>query len=137
MKITKMNRVTAKLLMERMDKLAAELSQELGMKVALKSGSIGAGSLTVKLELAVVGESGQADTTDARAFKAYASSYGLQPSDLGREFVYGGITYRVAGLRPKADRFPILASRQGEERMTKFPAETVRVLLGTATARAA
>lgn len=113
------------------DKLLAALkpvAEELGLHFAYKGSTISPKSAILKFELATVDESGTAETQERTDFKQYASLFGLQPSDLDREFTSGGRTFRIAGLRPRATKKPIIVEREGQQYI--FTAEAILQLLG-------
>lgn len=60
----------------------------------------------------------------------YCSMFGLRPDDWGREFQMGGITYTLHGINPKRTTYPISAQKLGTDRLYKFTAQTIKMLLG-------
>jgi len=48
------------------------------------------------------------DTFPVRHFKESAHLFGLRKEDLGRTFIYQGRTYRIAGLKCRNTKYPIL-----------------------------
>jgi len=131
--IKHIDRNVARLLGEELEKAAQEIAKRYGLQVKGAGGSYMAGSFTAKTEFAVIGENGIAETKDVEAFRLLASSFGLAAEDLGRTFVKDGKKHTICGLRPKADRFPILARRE-DGKTFKFPAATVKVMLARASA---
>lgn len=68
---------------------------------------------------------GSTEDDARRDFDLYASSFGLSPEDFGKQFTYGGKTFTVCGIKPKADRFPIIATNATGSRF-KFPVEALK-----------
>ena len=62
-------------------------------------------------------------------FEVMAESYGLAPSDLGREFTVRGEPFRVTGLHPNRPKYPIDVERLPDRCGFKFPADLVAVHL--------
>lgn len=103
------------------------ISAEIGYKLTLGNASFGA-TVTFKLEAAPMDMNGDATSKTAEDFKRGAYLFGLQPTDLGREFIANGARYKVTGLAIKSRRFPILVERE-DGKVFKFPAETVKLKL--------
>lgn len=61
----------------------------------------------------------------------YCASYGFKDDDYGREFVYGGKTYKLHGFRTRAPKKPILA--MGDDgKMFVFPLQLAKLALAAA-----
>ena len=117
---------------ETRDKLQAALAQvaeELGCRIEVGNASFSGSQCTFKVECAVVGEDGMAQTRETTDFKARAALYGLSPADLGEVFTNGGDQFRVAGLKPKSRKYPIVAVRVKDGKAYKFPADMVKLAL--------
>lgn len=65
-------------------------------------------NIVAKVEIAEVVD-GVAQTREAESFKWYCSRWGMQPTDLGREFTYKRKRYKIIGATPRSRRCPILA----------------------------
>lgn len=89
----------------------AAIGKKHGVHIKFGSGSYSATNATVKLEIATIAASGEVITKEASAFKNYAKSYGLDPSDFGKKFTTGSDTYEICGLKTKAYKMPILGKR--------------------------
>jgi len=118
-----MDRSTAKSLIEALESFLGPFEDEHDVKVIVGTGSFGSSSLTVKLELAELSESGEALSRMANEFKSLAVSYGLRPDDLGKEFIKNGNKYKIVGLKPRSHKYPVLAECNGKQ--FKFTAATV------------
>jgi hypothetical protein len=97
----------------------------VGFKLKLGNATYGGDCVTFKLECGRLGADGGAASKEAQDFKSAASYYGLSPDDLGKTFSWQGASYTITGLRRRARRAPILASRS-DGRLFKFGADAVR-----------
>lgn len=120
---------------ESVRKMAEELQAHLdgvgkamGCKITVGNGTFGS-TAVFKVELAPLGEDGEAASREGDNFKALARTYGLDPADLGREFPFGNTFYRLTGANPRCTSKPLLAcNRQGKT--YKFSTSAVRAALG-------
>lgn len=110
-----------------LDAVAADLGCQI--KVGRASFARDGANCSFKIECAVVGDDGQVKTKEASDFTHCAVQYGLEASDLGREFTSNGNTFTVIGCKPKSYKFPILG-RRDDGKVFKFPAVIVRLGLG-------
>ena len=62
-------------------------------------------------------------------FAMGAKHYGLEATDLDREFVAHGERFRITGIDPRRPKYPISAERISDRRGFKFPADEVTTLL--------
>jgi len=109
------------------------VAAELGYQIQVGNASFSGSQCTFKVECAVVGEDGMAQTREATDFKARAALYGLSPDDLGKVFTNGGERFRVTGLKPKSRKYPIVAVRVKDDKGYKFPADMVKLALAAVT----
>ena len=112
-------------------KVLAELGARHGITVSLGNASFerDGGAATFKLELAAPTADGEMLDRPARDFKKYASQFGLDPEDLGREFTLRGTKYRVAGFKIANRRYPVIAERVRDGAGYKMDIRTVREAL--------
>lgn len=125
-----MDKPTARNLSEALKTFLEPFEEENDVKVTIGSGKFDTTTLTLKVELAELAESGEALTRSANEFKTLASHYGLAPDDLGREFKDGIRTYKIIGLKPRSTRYPIIAESLSDKRRYKFGVATVKAYLG-------
>ena len=111
------------------DKALAAVGKELGVNIKTGNCRYSSSTFTFKLEGCLIGDDGNAVTKEAESFTMLASSYGLKPEDLHKEFKNGGDTYQIVGLKYRARKFPIQAKRLSDGTVYKFPADTVRFAL--------
>ena len=115
---------------EHIDKALAAVGEELGVNLQLGNCRYTPGeSFTFKLEGLALGEDGKAVSKEASDFVMLATSFGLKPEDLGKEFVSRGETFKITGLNLKAKKYPIQAEMLSNGKSYKFPADTVCRLL--------
>lgn len=84
-------------------------------------------NITFKLEVSTLNQDGSVNTKESESFRRFASSYELNPDDLGRTFQFGEKTYTIIGMKPRSRKYPILCENNGKT--YKFPASTVRMYL--------
>ncbi len=116
------------------DRLLQPLETSFGVRAKCESASYAATYAYVKVQVSVVGESGEVRTREAADFRSRAFLYGLKPDDLGREFAYENDRYKVTGLKPKGSKYPILVQRLSDNHELRFPASIVGALLKAETA---
>lgn len=125
-KIQSLDRPTMTLLRKEIDFAMEGVGRKFGLSIHAGSGRYTPQNATFKLEIATFGADGAAVTADAEAFRALASTYGLDPEDLGREFTVTGTAYRIAGLNTRRPKSPLNCVRVADGRSFKFPVETVK-----------
>lgn len=109
----------------RMEQILSQLETEFGVKVALGNASFMPTNVTFKFDMTIKSQNGEVETKEQTYFKQYANIYGLDPSDLGKQFSSQGYQYTITGLNPRAKRMPILATRSGGQSF-KFTAFAVK-----------
>jgi hypothetical protein len=75
-------------------------------------------------------DDGNQITPEATAFKTKAWVYGLKPTDLGKEFISNGKTFKITGLISRRKKYPIQATCVETGRGFKFGASQVVAALG-------
>jgi len=107
------NRPTVKKTRDKIQAALDTLSKELGCQIKVGGASFArdGSNCTFKLECATVSADGTVETKEVTAFREMASSYGLSPDDLGKAFFNAGEKFTISGLKPKANKYPILAVR--------------------------
>jgi len=108
-KVTTINKNTMqKVIRPALDAKLAELSEELGIQVTSGNGRFGDTTGSFKIELATVSEDGHAMTPEREAFLQLHDVYGLPKAALDAELNMGGHRVRIAGIRTRAPKKPIL-----------------------------
>ena len=126
--VTKFGGANVKAILEECREALEPIAEKYGLTLDRKGRTYASDALPVMFQLLIkeLGADGQEMTTDGKAFVRYASSFDLDPADLGREFTSRGNTFRITGLKPKSYKFPILAANVKTGKTFKVPAETVK-----------
>jgi len=128
-KITKLNRPTVKYIRKRMEAAVKPLAEELGVVIDLANCTFKTNNCRFQLKVAVLNSDGEAMTEEIDSFRSNAKLFGLDPDDLGREFIYRGQSYTICGFKPKSRKYPVIA-RSGNGKDYKFACRTVIGALG-------
>ena len=107
----------------------AAVGAKLGMNIQV-GGSMSFTDTTITVKIVAnlpSGATGTIEKIEAKDFKANTWKWGLQATDLGREFTHGGDTFVITGAKPKSGKFPILATRRDTGKTYKFPADLIRM----------
>lgn len=133
-KITKFDRATVRQILAECEEALRPVAEKHGLTLDRKGKTYYQDALPVMFQLLItkLDEDGNVLTADAKAFQQQAFLYGLEPSDLGREFRSRGDTFRITGLRPRSRKYPILAENVKTGKTYKFHAETVKAGLKAA-----
>ena len=126
MKIDHIDRDACRLLRRELQQSLEPLAEKFEVSVNIGSARFNPNSVTFKVEIATIGSDGQVNNREVGIFKRNAFLWGLQPSDLGREFVAMGETYKIVGANTRRHRFPISADRVRDGKPFKFGHETVK-----------
>jgi hypothetical protein len=128
------NRPECRRVADEVNKALVDVGKKLGISIAKTGGGSWRGSsFNFKVECALLGENGEVNNQKANDFKMLAKSYGLEPTDLGKEFTtWDNKTFRIEGLNTRRPKFPVSAIRvvNGVDgKGFKFPADQVKTLL--------
>jgi len=127
---TMFDRETVRKVLAECDEALKAVAERNGLALVRKHCSFSHTELPVAFKLVAKGEDG-ALTREAETFRQCAELVGLEPSMLGARFKSNGRIFRITGLNLRAQRFPVLAEDLSGKTF-KFPAETVRRLVGAA-----
>jgi hypothetical protein len=126
MKLTKIDKPTLKVLRPEIDAALKAVAEKYGIAIKAGNASFTENTAVFKLEVSLIGENGKALTQDVDRFTQYAELIGLKPDDLGKEFKYGGNTFKVWGLKTNIDgKHPVIAERADGKRFC-FPIATIK-----------
>ena len=120
-KIKEFDRATIRVMDGHILKAIEEVASRFGVVCRFAGGTFDPTQYTAKLEMRIEG-------TDLRIvadFKELATIYGLDPSDLGKQFLDRGRPFTIIGLKPSSRRYPIVAEAESGKQY-KFPAGTVK-----------
>lgn len=79
--------------------------------------------VSIKFELAEVGEDGVAKTREAVRYPAYAALHGLP--ELGTSIMVRGVRYTITGWRTRSRKSPVLTKRE-DGKLFVMPVEMIR-----------
>lgn len=105
------------------------VAEKHGIKLTYKGGSFTSSNCTYRIEAAVMGADGQAETRERENFTVFAARFGLDPSDLGVKFKspHTGEIFEITGLAPRRRKFPVSAIRVSDRKGFKFPAQIIKM----------
>jgi len=115
---------TLRALRPEIDTALAPLGERHGITLRTGNGSYSGATAHFKLELAVIGDDGNAVSKEVEAFNKLHSMFGLEQGDLGLEFVSGRERFRLTGIAPGRTKYPIVTERLRDGK-TIFHAEEV------------
>lgn len=112
----------------------AQVAAKHGIQIVLKNISFLSERASVKVELIALGSNAGVTGKSAEEvvreadFKRYCSSFGLKPEQFGVQFKHGRDTYKLAGLKPRAPKRPILATNVADGRTYILPESAIAPL---------
>lgn len=127
--ITSLDRQTVKTLQEEMLQAMKAVAERHGLTVTNKGGRFTTTSSTMKFEVATRSSTGEVNSREREAFKAFAPMHGLAVTDLDRVFRSQDKAYKICGLKTGRSAYPVLATRVDTGTTYKFSASRVRALL--------
>lgn len=130
MTIRHIDRSTARDLMDEVREELQALCERHGLAVSMKGGKYDDTFLEFKLQLAITGDDGLAQSREALDFERYASRHGLPLDALGQKFSHDGDVFTIIGYNRKATKYTIVTRRQSDEKRIRFTAHDVDVMLG-------
>jgi hypothetical protein len=121
-----MNRETVKNIRIAMEIALGAVENEFGVFVKVGRASFTDSNCNFKVEIADIdSESGEVLSKEAEDFKLRAHQYGLKADDLGREFSFGGDTFKITGLAPRRPKYPVIGMNVDNGKPYKFGADLV------------
>jgi len=132
-KITKINRQVARRLAEAIEEVVCHYvaNEGLDLHVTNKGGTYSDTEYTLRLNLAVIDESGQVLSAEAKAYDESHQFLGLADFPRGTTFRANGKTeYAITGWNSRARRFPVQVVRTSDGATFKFALDAVRQALG-------
>ncbi len=100
-----------------------------GVQFTYKSGNYSSSSATFRIEAAIVGDGGIAETADRRTFKQCARLFDLKEEWLDMSFRHGTDTFTIIGLNTRKSKNPVLAKSALNGKTYIFPTNTVKALM--------
>jgi len=127
-KLKQFDRATARTLSMEVEAALSAVGKRYGLNIKVSGGSFDAYQFSPKLQLKIA-DTGDGQSADQREFAIYAPMFGLAAKHFGATLKHRGKTYKIAGIRPKAHAYPIVAADATGRRVC-FPAETAMNQLG-------
>jgi hypothetical protein len=134
--VTEFNRHLLRQINEEAKELLRPLAEKYGLVLDDKRCSYTKEAMPIMVQFIVRKEDADGNALNARAsdFQTLAQYYGLAATDLHREFVCQGKTFRITGINRKVHRTPIIAEDVRTGKSYRFDNNTVKALLGTKAA---
>lgn len=126
-----MDRQFVKQLNQELLQAAQEIANRHGLAASQKAGNFDDTSCKLSVQFSVVNDDGTVESPERKNFQQMATSYGLDPNDLDKVFNSNGEDFRIDGLKPKAQKYPVLATRVKDNKRFKFSADQLKYLLAT------
>jgi hypothetical protein len=105
------------------DRVGKEIAEKHGLSYEPQSASYDDDSVKFKMLFGVPGEKGA--TQAERDYHDYCEMFGLEKDWLGKKFRYGNDEYVIAGLKPRASKYPVVGKRADGKKF-KFPVDAVK-----------
>lgn len=70
------------------------------------------------------------DDVERIEFESLCKLYNLEPDDFGKVFALGKVSYRIKGIKPRAPKYPIIATNIATGKDYKIRIEDVLIGLG-------
>lgn len=102
-----------------------------GIQFSVKGGNFSGSSLTCKIEAAIIGASGVAETRERKDFVTFAESYGLKAEWLDKTFVHGTDTFTIVGLSTRKSKNPVLCKNSSNGKTYVFQTHSVKMHMAT------
>ena len=116
-----MDRGQAKEVSAEMMKALAKIEKKLGVTFSRGNGSFDANTFSLKITATSNASDGSIQTKEEVDFLANAFMFGLKKEDLGKTFnTSNGRTFRICGLKPRANKYPVLAKSAMDGKVYKF-----------------
>ncbi len=126
--IKQFDRATAKAIGEELEEAARKVAAKHGLECRYRGGTFAADAFTAKIEFGVGSFDDIRAKKDEDEFRSFASVYGLEADDFGKEITYAGRKFTLCGLATRSVKMPILAKHGGKT--YKLPSLGVLKALG-------
>jgi len=129
------DRQSAKALSLDMMEALKAVATKHGVQFRDKGGSFTPNNVTFRIEAAVIGATGVAETKERTEYPRYCQMYGLKAEWLDQSFTSaGGESYTIVGLNTRKHKNPILCKRVSDGKIYVFSAEAVKMYMAMAAA---
>jgi hypothetical protein len=100
-----------------------------GVEFRNKGGSLSSTNVTFRIEAAVVGATGVAETRERSDFPRYCHMYNLKKEWLDATFNHMGTEYTITGLNTRKHKNPVLVKRNKDGKGFIFPDTTIKMIM--------
>ncbi len=113
------------------DVLAAlsDVGKKHGVTFSNKGGNFSEGSLTIRLEAAVVNADGTVSSRTSEDYTRYCGMYGLKPEWLNQKFMSGGLEFTIIGLNTRRSKNPVEARQTRNGKVYIFKADSIQRMM--------
>lgn len=127
-----MNAERVQQLRQRLEPLLGQLAAETGLVLTMGKITYTANNAVFAIEAAQRGVGGIPMGRAAESFVAGAARFGLDPTDLGRDFQARDGWYRIVGLNPRS-KHPVICQRidPPAPHLTRFDVPSIRYFMET------
>jgi len=126
MKFTKEN---CQMLGTEIEQALQQVAMEHNVVIKRGNGRFTPNNFTLKLEISAIDETGVTQTRERSDWETSAFLYGLDKDWLDKEFIFNGERYKVAGIKPKSRKYPVLAQHQITGKHYKFTPDLIKTLM--------
>lgn len=119
-----------KAIREAVDAALVEVGKDLGVGLAVGSGSFRSNEGHFRLNVVTASPNGVVESPERKAWSLHCAGYGFTPEDLDKTFVSQGRTFKIRGIKTSRPSYPISADRMPDGKGFKFTAEQVLSALG-------
>lgn len=125
-KTTSFDKATIREIREAVNEALSPVAMKYGIAIRAQNASYTGTNVTMKIEMSLVNSEGQTQTREVQDFERCAYRFGLVASDFGRVFEAQGSMFKISGLRVRASKKPIVATRTRDGKAFIFSSEAVK-----------
>lgn len=130
--ITSFSRPLCRALSKEIETVLEDLGTKYGIQIVNKGGSFTPSNYTLKLECAVIGSSGVAETKERTDYLNQCHRFGLERDWLDKSFSTMNGNYTIIGLSPRRHKRPVLCRRDYDGKNYVFAPHQVRAAMPNA-----
>ena len=124
-----LNRANVKAISDDIMEALKAVSLKYGVKFSYKGGSFSPSNATYRIEAAIVGNDGVAETRERKDYQIYCYQYGLKPEWLDKSFNHISDKYTIVGLSTRKSKNPVLCRNERSGKTFIFPDAMVALLM--------
>lgn len=123
-RVEKLERGHVKALRGLMSKALEPLAEVWGVHINVGNANYTDSNVTFKVSVSLK-RNGEILTPEAEEFKLMAPIHGLDPDDLGKNFIWRGEAFTLKGYKRRAKKYPFIGER-GDGKKFKFYEEVIK-----------